>query len=246
MIEKEENKIWVVSFDIGIKNFAFCLEEYDKTILNSIPKMPNEKDRYNLDGSSKEVFSAQLDKLYKSGKIILFVNKDLSEGKKCENKLDRDVYFNMYNHLDNYKEYWDNCNVFVVEEQMSFGKKQNKNACKLAQHCQSYFMFYYCKFKPVVEFPAYHKTQVLGAPKIEKVTKKGKKTYKAMEKRERKKWAVIKAKQILELRNDSVNLEHFQNKKKKKGVKKLKLDDLSDCMLHNASFIYLAYVNEKY
>ena len=242
MISKSENSIWVVSFDIGIKNFAFCLEEYNTDSLYTIN---NIKNKYNLDGTPTEEFSTELDKLYKSGKIILLVNKDLSGGKKCETKLDPEVYFTMYKHLDDYKCYWDLCNFFIVEEQMSFGKKQNKNACKLGQHCQSYFMFVYGKFKPVIEFPAYHKTQVLGAPKTQKTTKTGKITYKAMIKKERKDWAIIKAKQILQLRNDSENLQHFEKKRRKKGVKKMKLDDISDCLLHNSSFIFLAYVEEK-
>jgi hypothetical protein len=34
--------------------------------------------------------------------------------------------------LDIYKKYWDNVSYFVVEQQMSFGKKNNTKALKLA------------------------------------------------------------------------------------------------------------------
>ena len=50
--------------------------------------------------------------------------------------------------------------VILIEKQMAFGpQKQNIMAVKLAQHCYSYFMFYYKdKIKPnVIEYPACNK-----------------------------------------------------------------------------------------
>ena len=80
---------------------------------------------------------------------------------------------------------------------------------------------------------------------IETKTKTGLIKYKATDKPTRKKWAVQKAKEILELRNDTENLKLYEDKPRKKGVVKIKLDDISDCMLHNIAFMYLAYVDKS-
>jgi hypothetical protein len=65
-------------------------------------------------------------------------------------------------------------------------------ALKLGQHCWSYFSIHYGRSKNIIEFPAYHKTQVLGAEKDKKVTKTGKINYKAVDKPQRKKWCFKK------------------------------------------------------
>ena len=56
--------------------------------------------------------------------------------------------------------------VILIEKQMSFGKKKtNTMALKLGQNCYTYFLMKYNGTKTVLEYPAYYKTQVLGAPK---------------------------------------------------------------------------------
>ena len=110
-------------------------------------------------------------------------------------------------------------------------------AIKLGQHCYSYFTFKYGRFKTIVEYPAYHKTQILGAEKIKNVTKKGKITYKAVKKPARKKWSVQKALDILEKRGDVDSILQIVNTSKK--------DDLSDVITQLQSFKYLAYVDQS-
>ena len=141
----------------------------------------------------------------------------------------------MYDYLDSLAEEWDLCNVFVVEMQMSFGKRYNTMALKLGQHCQSYFHFRYGRFKEVVEFPAYHKTQVLGAEKVRSVTKKGKVSYKALDKPGRKKWSVEMAFSFLCDRDDFKNLAELERNKKK--------DDIADCLLQALAFCWLRCVD---
>ena len=70
---------------------------------------------------------------------------------------------------------------------MSFGKQYNTMALKIAQHCWSYFAINYGTAKKIEEFPAYYKTQILGAAKIKTVTKTGKLRFKSISKTKRKK-----------------------------------------------------------
>lgn len=228
--------VWLASFDIGKKNFAFYIEETNKMSLldlNNIPKVS----RYNPDGTTTPRFGKLMKNICTNGKTILFKNNDLTSGCATGSYLDPETFHNMTDLLDTYKEYWDKCEAFVIEEQMSFGSRRNTMALKLGQHCYSYFAFNYGRFKQIIEFHAYHKTQVLGAQKIEKKTKKGKVSYKAIDKPARKKWSVEKATEILIDRNDSTTMETLTTKKKK--------DDLADVLCQLQAFKYLAYVDKS-
>jgi hypothetical protein len=124
--------------------------------------------------------------------------------------------------LDKFTDYWEKCSYFVIEQQMAFRGIHNTMALKLGQHCFSYFSINYGRFKTPVEFPAFHKTQLLGAEKIAKKTKTGKTSWKAVDKPARKKWAIEKAKEILALRGEDDMLEHLCTSKKK--------DDIADVL----------------
>ena len=95
---------------------------------------------------------------------------------------------------------------------------------KVAQHCFSYFTFLYSDFKKIIEYPAYHKTQVLEAPK-------------KMDKPSRKKWSIAKVLDIQTKRKDKDFLSKFEKLKKK--------DDISDCVLMNLTFAYQHYKLQK-
>jgi len=222
--------MYIASFDIGKKNFAFYIEEINTNDLK-IVNIPLSK-RYNADGTPTSEMSNILNSIYKNGKMVLFKNLDLTEN--CEKKcyLDPQTFINMNNVLDSYSEYWDKCSYFVIEQQMSFGKnKINTMALKLGQHCYSYFLFRYGTFKKPIEFPAYHKTKVLGCSKIQNKLKNGKIRYKNINKPQRKKWAVKKAIEILTLRNDIETLDIISTHKKK--------DDLADTLIQLQAFKFL-------
>jgi hypothetical protein len=87
----------------------------------------------------------------------------------------------------------------------------------------------------IEEFPAYHKTQVLGAEKKMSRTRTGKIRYKAMDKPERKKWCIGKAITILITRGDLETVEQIQVCRKK--------DDLSDVICQLQAYKYIYYVN---
>lgn len=209
----------IASFDIGKKNFSFCVEDIDeKTLLSSKPP----KIQYNPDGTCTEDMTTFLQEVYKNGKIVLHDNVNLTNGCDPKMKLDPLTFHNMIDVLNSHNKVWDKCNVFVIEEQMAFKGKFNPMAMKLGQHCYSYFAFRYGQTKEIIEFEAYHKTQLLGAPKTQKAGKNGKIRYKAMDKPARKKWSVEKAKEILELRDDKEGLKNLSAKKKR--------DDLADTL----------------
>jgi len=235
IIQMTNNKIWVASIDIGSKNFAFYIEEIDTDNLSSISNISKEL-RYNIDGTPTPAFKNILKSLFLNGKLILFKNSDLTSGCKKGVYLDPETFHNMTDLLDKHRDYWGKCESFVIEQQMSFGKKHNTLALKLGQHCFSYFAITYGRFKNVIEFPSYHKTQVIGAPKIQNKTKTGKVTYKALDKPARKKWSVVMAKEILEERDDQDTLKFLSSSKKK--------DDLADVIVMLQSWKYITYVDK--
>ena len=232
----DNNIVWVASFDIGKKNFAFYIEEFDKSKLLNLPYIPNIK-RYNDDGTTTIAFSKIVNDVCMNGKSILFQNSDLTEGCKKGSYLDPETYHNMTDLLDQYVNYWDQCDAFVIEKQMSFGKRHNTMALKLGQHCWSYFSFKYGRFKEIIEFPAYHKTQILGAKKIQTIMKKGNVKYTSIDKPARKKWSVEKAMSILKERKDFDTISNLTSARKR--------DDLADVLCQLQAFKILVYIDKK-
>lgn len=229
-------KTYIASFDIGKVNFAFYVEEVDTRELEVMTTIPKNR-RYKSDGTPTEDFERLISSIYLTGNTILYKNLNLTEGTEKSKYLDPKIYHNMIKELDKYRDIFEKCSIIVIEQQMSFKNAQNTMALKLAQHCHSYFVFRYPitevdniifdDSKEVVEFPAYYKTQVLGAPK---------KAGKSMTKPERKKWATEKAIDILMQRGDVETLEELTTSRKK--------DDLADTLIQLQSFKFLRFVDK--
>jgi hypothetical protein len=230
----EDEIIQIASFDIGKKNFAFYIEEINLTELKKNKNIPK-TGRYNSNGTCTFEFLKIIKNVYLNGNKILIKNIDLTNGINKQKYFDIELCYNLIDTLDEYKEYWDNVSYFIVEQQMSFGKKVNTMALKLGQHCESYFLFKYGRFKKVVEFPAYYKTQVLGSEKIEKKTKAGKVSYKNIDKSARKKWAIEEGARVLSEREDFTTLSEILSSKKK--------DDLNDVIIQLQAFKYLYFID---
>ena len=227
--------VWLASFDIGKKNFSFYIEEVDVSTLRRQPGIPKSQ-RYKPCGAPQDGFQEVLHSVCSTGKRILLENVDLTSGCK-EQYLDMKVLHNMTKLLDEYAEYWEQCDIFLIEKQMSFGKRHNTMALKLGQHCWSYFSIKYEKCI-IEEFPAYHKTQILGTPKIEKISKTGKRSYKAIDKPARKKWCIEEAMRIVSSREDLETLTQIRGSRKK--------DDLCDVICQLQAYKYLHYVDNKH
>jgi len=219
----------LASFDIGSRNFAFYIETTDTAALKALNGIiPDKKDRYHDDGTVTDAFGEVLQCVCSNGKTVLHVNHDLG-GYDYPG-----VFHRMNAFLDSYAEFWDTCTHFVVEKQMDFGKFRNPKATRLGHHCQSYFMLKYPS-AVVVEFPAYHKTQVLGCAKRPgKPTKTGKARWKAVDKPTRKKWSVTKATEILEARGEVDAMNGITQKAKK--------DDLADTLTQLQAYKCLTFV----
>ena len=228
-----EKFLWIASFDIGKKNFSFYIEEIETNKLRTLTNL-YKPHRFNPNGTCTPEFDTLLSNIYKNGKKILLENVDLTINCDPKSYLDPQTFYNMTELLDTYVEYWTQCDIIIIEKQMSFGKKHNTMALKLGQHCWSYFSIKYPTLK-IVEFPAYYKTQILGAIKDKKVTKGGKVTYKAVDKPARKKWCVNTALTILEYRGDNETTTQITKAKKK--------DDLSDVICQLQAFKYCYFID---
>jgi hypothetical protein len=222
---------YIASFDIGKKNFSFCVECVDIEKLKGII-VPCDN-RYNANGTPTTEMEECLNQVVGMGNIKLHKNVDITEGCDKNKKLDPKSFYNLNKVLDEFEEVWKKCSLVIIEKQMSFRLKINVMALKIGQHVFSYFTIKYPSVK-VEEFEAFHKTQILGAPMVEgKPYKNGNVRFKSMEQRDRKKWAVVEFLKILEKRGSDV-----------KELKKIKkLDDLADSFLQLQSAKFLYYVD---
>ena len=188
-----------------------------------------------MNGTCTTEFTILMEEIYRNGNNKLLKNVNLTEGTDKDKYFDSDICYNMFDMLDEYKEYWDKVSYVIVEKQMSFGKKINTMALKLGQSCQSYFMINYSRDLKVIEFPAYYKTIVLGAPQTETKTKTGKIKFKTLGDRERKKWSVQEGFYIMSLRDDFETMSDV-------GIMK-KRDDVNDVLIQLQAFKYLYFVD---
>ena len=206
----------VASFDMGKKNFAFCVEEFDLSrMLEGINEWyPGACVKKTERILNSDLYHSVLTQVYETGELLLLENQDIS-GKTIMETLK-----NMTRLLDEFKPFWDLCDVFLVEKQMNFGRgKTNPTAIALGRHCISYFLIHYPD-KTVIEFPAYQKTQLLHAPE-------------KMGSYQRKQWSGIVAQDILLLRNDLHHLELFEKAQKK--------DDIGDVILQLQAWKYMQF-----
>ena len=228
--------VWLASFDIGKRNFCFYVEEVNMEDMRRLRNVAS-AERFNPDGTPTAEFGLLLDQVCSNGRTVLLKNSDLAARSDSSKYIDSEVFHNMTDLLDDYREYWDKCAAFVIEKQMNFGQRRNNTlATKLGQHCWSYFACSYGRFKEIVEFPAYHKTRVLGANK-HKTTRNGKIKYKNVDKKTRKAWCTAKALDIITARGDQEAIKVMQAAKKK--------DDIGDVICQLQAFKYLVYVDES-
>jgi hypothetical protein len=158
------NNKMIASFDIGEKNFCFCIAERDKIIKWELLNVMKKKSQTIIE-SCQEI------------SIILFQYKDILE----------------------------KCSHVLIEQQM----RKNIRATRIGQHVWSWFSLILPDLK-IQFFPAYMKTRFFL----------GKNT---LNNKQRKTWAVEKACEILQARNDIEHLNYLKSSRKK--------DDLADTLL---------------
>lgn len=139
---------------------------------------------------------------------VFFVNSDISSETELE------LYIKINDLLDSHKHILNKCSYILIEQQMAFGNNLNLKTVRIAQHIFSYFSIYYRDFKHILNYPAFHKTRVFSADK--------------MNKPQRKKWAINKATSIWTSRRDGDTLAKLEGSPKK--------DDICDCLLMALSY----------
>jgi hypothetical protein len=138
--------MWITSFDIGIKNFAFAILDVNTDLIKSFPFIPSM-------ASIPETFD-----------VVHVENIDLTENVFSYKTNDMNgIFRNLIEVLDSFQMLWSSCDVFLVEQQMQYRHASNIKALKLSQHVLSYFFIHHTS-KSIIEYPAYYKTQVWNAP----------------------------------------------------------------------------------
>lgn len=203
----------IAAFDLGVKNFAFAVfdpakDEKGSYILlknnnlneEDITKTElNNRKKCDLICMMEKLNIKQEEKIKKKDMVEIIYKKQ----KRC--KKAKDIGVCLFNVLDEFKEFWAKCDVFLIERQMLV----NRQALKLSHFLEAYLKMHYNN-KKIINYNASLKTKRLGAEKLKT-------------KAERKKWTVQFVSRVL----DADNLQWFETLFKK--------DDIADviCMIES-------------
>ena len=234
----------IASFDIGTVNFAEYIEEVDIEILDHMrerySRLPNYMKR-RVKGPMNEEIEDILQIVYLAGKGLHIQVHNFSDPYE-KGKLGKFTRKKLFEHLENSRDMFDKCDIFLIEQQYfsTFGRGRNPNArnrgteanvmmIKFAECLYTWLLINYSD-KEIIYFPSAFKTQILGSP--EHLTKP-----------QRKKWSVEKAKEILELRKiyrnpDEIESEEFLKNFYRGG----KLDDKADTKIQCQAYKFRTYV----
>ena len=201
-------KVRLASFDIGKVNFAHYIEDIDVQKILSIEKEYNELPK-KLQRKTKGELSPQMkkiiDDLYLSGTRchtgVYDIRNDKSEF------FDMKTRKNLICHLDLYRNLFNECNIFVVEQQYfktwsgrkkstRGGTEANVDAIKIAEAVVTWILCEY-PMKEVLYFGSQNKTQILGAPW-------------SLTKAQRKRWASVECRRLYNLRGDKSLIDLFE------------------------------------
>ena len=222
----------VVSIDIGLKNFALLIEDFNPDDLSKIKNIP-QLQKYDKNLEPTKQFQEILNDVYKIGKVYFMDKVNLTEKKK--KFVDDEILISLTNYLDSIENVLSTCDIIVIEKQLQGKVIRNNIAKRIEHHLHSYLIDKYKDAKDLVIYPSSNKTKILGAPKF--VQKDGIK--KKMTKYQRKRWAEKIASDILILRGDYNNYNLIF----KSGEKE---DDFSDTLVQLQSYKYKMFVNQKF
>lgn len=235
-----DDTIRIASFDMGKKNFAWYIEDTYKEDLEelkeryeSLPKVLQRRVKGNMNPEIKEM----LDIVCYTGDIVDMGVFDLRSKECIEAKskgVDMDTRKNIISHLEEYKEIFSTCDIFLVEQQFSStftprGRKNpstqsNIDAIKIGELVMGWLIANF-KDKEIIHYGSQFKTAILGASPT-------------LTKPQRKKWSVEKFVEILNSRDDGESLEKLLKDKKNKQ----KGDDIADCCIQCQSYKFRTFV----
>jgi hypothetical protein len=136
------------------------------------------------------------------------------------------LYLDVYKWFDQFKEYFLNSHVFIVERQM----KENYQSLRLSQHIICYLMgvLLHSKIEPLlVEIDSKAKYNYLDVPS-------------GLNEKAKKQWGTELAISILEQRNDQVGLQIINSSRGVRNQKKH--DDVSDTIIQIEAFWKLFHI----
>lgn len=144
----------IASFDIGIKNFAIYVEDFDASQLvkignvSDIPQNENKRDMQNIRD------------ICLNGKRIYLHNYNLdNDGKEINNEM---WYRNMIKILVSLDKIWKCTKIFIIEHQVIFNRVQIQ---LLAQVCYTFFLTrFYGENRAVLYYNNKNKTKFLACP----------------------------------------------------------------------------------
>lgn len=197
--------IRLASFDIGKVNFAHYIEDIDVCKIEQLEKeyssLPK-KDQRKTKGLVSQEMQKIIDGVYLAGTRIHTGVYDIRNN--GEDVFDIPTRKNLLNHLYEHKKLWDECNIFVVEQQYfktwtgrkkTPGTEANVDAIKIAECLMTWLLCEY-PLKEIMYFGSQNKTQILGAPWN-------------LDKPQRKKWSIQECRRMYELRKDETMTELF-------------------------------------
>lgn len=200
----------IAAFDMGIRNFAFAVKDKGEFILlkntclneDILTKSDlNKCKKENLIEMMSNLNIKHDEKIKKQDMVnLIFSNKK----SKVKSK-PKDLGLSMFKIMDDHKDIWDKCEIFLIERQMA----TNLQALKLSHYLEAYLKIYYPNSK-ILNYNASTKTKKLGAVDLK-------------DKKARKKWTVEYVSNLLK----GDNLSYFTSLEKQ--------DDVADvvCMIES-------------
>lgn len=205
----------VISFDIGVKNFAWCVTEFKDSPASDEIFSRQMAGRDTINWWSAASWSDWWDMVYSDVMCIKSLsNIDLTSKKNT------DVYRTLHSVLQSNIEMFRTIDTILVEQQMSARHNTNVQALKISQHVLAFFYIHFPE-KEILEFQSFYKTMVFGCFENKK--------------NDRKKFAVTKASEICT--TDPVALDMFGSFTKK--------DDISDCLLMCVAFYFKTIAGDR-
>lgn len=224
----------IASFDIGYRNLSLAIENYPNKSIKDLAKkyqLLNKADKIIERHEHSVILSTLLNEFYKEGKTELLELTDLNRGESCG------LVISTRKHLDEYltsrKSQLSGCSTIIIEQQFKTGQACNFDAILLGEAVFSWCCF---NLSVSVEYvPSRYKTTLMGMCRsVIEIRKNGLRTVRDIVKKDRKKWSVTKALEILALRGDQNMRDTITGHKKR--------DDLSDVILQALSWVLKRYV----
>ena len=232
----------VLSIDVGIKNLAIYVEEFDEKKIKSLKKEYKDIDtKFDKSHCPTKEYKSFLKQIFMNGETVFFDLVNLSSCQAISGKfptstektssskyVTTDILLCLNDYLDSKKKIWDECSFILVENQMNTRFKKNTSAQHIQHHIQSYFIFNYRDFKPFINYPSKNKGYVLGAPR--KIKNK-KTTYAQL-----KGWSEQLGLSILEKRCEETIMDQI--------LKLNKRDDIMDSLVQLQSAKIKIFIEE--